>query len=173
MTTDPKDRTEPTAADANSLTVCTTSNLADYLTQEAAHQSRSTALRAGNKQALLAALAEVGIAALVVSFDGYGDSGQIESVDVRRADGSEMSLSDAVTVRLQAAVWDVEETKDHVLPLGEAVEWFVYDLLGGLYGGWEINDGSFGTVTVDVAGKTITLDMNTRFTASEQHLATI
>jgi hypothetical protein len=173
MTTNPKNWTEPTAAEPNSLTVCATSTLADYLAREAAHHARSTALRAGNKQALLAALAAAGVANLTVSFDGYGDSGQIESVDARRAEGSEVPLSNSVTVQFRAADWDAEEAKERILPLDEAVEWFVYEMLGGLHGGWEINDGAFGTVTVDVVAATITLDMNTRFIGSEQHLTTI
>src|SRR3546814_5572861 len=39
-----------------------------------------------NKAALFDVLTAVGITSVVVSFDGYGDSGQIEGIEARNAD---------------------------------------------------------------------------------------
>jgi hypothetical protein len=173
MTSDPKDGKPTSPFEPVLLTVCTTGAMSDYLAREAAHQARSTELRAGNKQALLAALAAAGVARLTVTFDGYGDSGQIESVEAVDAAGAAVPLPAEPRVPLRAAIWDQAQPKDHPLPLREAVEWFAYDLLGSLHGGWEINEGSYGEVRFDVGAAAITLDMNTRFTGSEQHLTAI
>jgi hypothetical protein len=173
MTSDPKDGKPTTQSKPVLLTVCTTDAMSDYLAREAAHQARAAKLRKGNKQALLAALAAVGVSRLTVTFDGYGDSGQIESVEAVDAAGATLPLPDEPSIPLRAAVWDKAEPKNHPLPLREAVEWFAYDLLSSLHGGWEINEGSYGDILFNVGAATITLDMNTRFTGSEQHLTTI
>jgi hypothetical protein len=173
MTSDPKDGKPTTQSEPVFLTVCTTGAMSDYLAREAAHQAQAAALRAGNKQALLAALVAASVSKLTVTVDGYGDSGQIESVEAVDAVGAAVPLPEQPLVPLRAAVWDQAEPKDHLVPLREAVEWFAYDLLGSLHGGWEINEGSYGEVVFDVGAATITLDMNTRFTGSEQHLTTI
>jgi hypothetical protein len=145
----------------------------DYLAQERAHQAQAESLRPANKQALLTALANVGIARLTVTFDGYGDSGQIESIEAVDVQGAAVPLPDVPIVTLSAAVWGADEPERHDLGQREAVEWFVYDMLGSLHGGWEINEGSYGQVVFDVAAGSIALDMNTRFVGSEQHLTTI
>lgn len=56
---------------------------------EAQHASRNRLAdeaRPANKAAILAALAAAGITSVVVTFDGSGDSGQIEGVDARIGD---------------------------------------------------------------------------------------
>jgi hypothetical protein len=173
MTSNPKDGKQTALSEPVFLTVCTTSAMSTYLAREAAHQARSAALRTGNKQALLAALAAAGVARLIVTFDGYGDSGQIESVEAVDAAGAAVPLPDQPLVPLRVAAFDETEPKDHPLPPREAVEWFAYDLLGSLHGGWEINEGSYGDIRFNVGAATITIDMNTRFTSFEQHLTTI
>jgi hypothetical protein len=48
--------------------------------------------------------------------------------------------------------------------LTEAVENLAWDYLEERHAGWENNDGAFGTFVFDVAGRTITLEHNERFT---------
>ena len=48
-------------------------------------QRRRAELRPVNKAALFEVLAGAGITAVVVVFDGYGDSGQVESMDAQSA----------------------------------------------------------------------------------------
>ena len=50
-----------------------------------------------------------------------------------------------------------------------AVECLAYDVLERTHGGWENNDGAYGDITFDVAERTITLDYNERYTASENY----
>ena len=49
-------------------------------------------------------------------------------------------------------------------PLREAIEALCYDCLGQEHGGWENNDGAYGTFTFDVPKRTIELEFNGRFT---------
>ncbi|MGA8499789.1 MAG: DUF6878 family protein [Xanthobacteraceae bacterium] len=56
--------------------------------------------------------------------------------------------------------------------IADAIERLAYDLLERTHCGWENNDGAYGDFTFDVAERTITLDYNERYTASEysQHV---
>src|SRR3546814_2923216 len=54
--------------------------------QSAAREALATALLPVNKTALFDVLAAAAVTTVVVSFDGYGDSGQIESVEARAGD---------------------------------------------------------------------------------------
>jgi hypothetical protein len=53
-----------------------------------------------------------------------------------------------------------------------SIERLAYHLLERTHCGWENNDGAYGDFTFDVAERTITLDYNERYTASEysQHV---
>lgn len=73
---------------------------------------------------------------VTAQYDGSGDSGQIEDPDF----GS------------------VEVPQG----LSTAVHNLFYDLLEEHYGGWEINEGSFGQFVWNVKGDEITLEHNTR-----------
>jgi hypothetical protein len=166
--TDPKDSPASAPSDASSVSHANDS-FADYLAKDAAHQARCAALRPANKAVLLNALAAANIARVTVSFDGYGDSGQIESVDAVDIAGAPCDLP-GIDVTLRGAVWDQEEPREQASPLPDAIERLVYDLLGATHGGWEINDGAFGSVVIDIASGTIELECNLRFSASEQHI---
>jgi hypothetical protein len=84
-------------------------------------------------------LATDGVIRLTASFDGSGDSGQIETVTVE-PEGIEIS----------DALWD--KLDDFLLEL--------------LPGGWEINEGSFGQFDIDVGQGQVTVDASWRI-ASE------
>jgi hypothetical protein len=53
----------------------------DWKTKDAAHDRLRAELQPRNKTALFDALAAAGITHVIVSFDGYADSGQIENVE--------------------------------------------------------------------------------------------
>lgn len=166
--TDHKDSAASAPGDASSVSHANDS-FADYLAKDTAHQARCAALRPANKAVLLNAFAAANIARATVSFDGYGDSGQIESVDAVDIAGAPCDLP-GIHMTLHEAVWDREEPREQASPLPEAIERLVYDLLGVTHGGWEINDGAFGSVVIDVASSTIELECNLRFSASEQYV---
>ena len=59
------------------------SELARILADQAECDAAVVALYARNKEVLFDGLRHVGIAHVLVSFDGSGDSGQIESIEAR------------------------------------------------------------------------------------------
>jgi hypothetical protein len=140
----------------------------DYAALDAAHQVMSARLHPANKADLFTVLAGAGIATVTVAFDGYGDSGQIESVDAIGKDGMSRELP-ARSITIRRARWGEAEPASEEMTVAEAVERLAYDLLGGAHPGWEINDGSFGSFVFDVAAGAITLDCNLRFADSELH----
>ncbi|HLG86005.1 MAG TPA: hypothetical protein VKZ79_02295 [Alphaproteobacteria bacterium] len=123
-----------------------------------------------NKAVLFDALAAAGVTLVVVSFDGYGDSGQIESVEVKA--GDTVVTMPKVTIDIADAMWDQVEPNRSNISIADVVERLAYDFLTDTHCGWENNDGAYGDFTFDVAERTITLDYNERYTASDysQHV---
>jgi|GEM_PF-6548962 len=86
--------------------------------------------------ALCGTLGSLGVTSVVVTYDGYSDSGTV---------GDE--------IRVEPSTSHVpEEVLDDLVELVE--EW--------LPGGWEINDGEFGEVTLNVAERLVGLEQNIR-----------
>ncbi|MCR8493017.1 DUF6878 family protein [Brucella anthropi] len=141
--------------------------LSEWETLAAARTQLETELFVLNKAELLNALALAGVTHVVVTFDGYGDSGQIEDVQVRAGD-DDLTMPSAV-IELCEAVWGEPEPKRSSVSIATAVESLAYDVLERCHGGWENNDGAYGDITFDVAARTITLDYNERYTASENY----
>lgn len=137
-----------------------------YLASHAEHLRRLEECRPANIAALFDALAAAGITTVVVTFDGYGDSGQVESIDARDAEG-DVSLPE--TMIEIGAPGDGDATQHIAMPVREAIEELAYDLLRDTHAGWENNDGAFGDFTFDVAARTISLDHNERYTAIESY----
>jgi hypothetical protein len=119
-------------------------------------------LRFQNKTGVFDALAAAGLATVVVSFDGYGDSGQIERLEVEGA----VDTLPVATVEIATSIWGEREPQRQSMSLADAIEKLVYDFLGGAHDGWEDNDGAYGEFTFDVADRTISLDYNERYSAS-------
>ena len=142
-------------------------DFSDYLVKEAARNRLAAELRPANKAALFDALASVGIVSVIVTFDGYGDSGQIESIDARDAHG-DVALPEG-QIELASPTYDSAEVERRTLTVRDAIEQLAYDLLEETYAGWENNDGAYGEFAFEVAERTITLDYNGRYTAVESY----
>lgn len=82
------------------------------------------------------ALRKLGVETVTAPYDGCGDSGQIEDPEFGAA---------AVPDDQQRAVKDI-----------------FYDVLEQYFGGWEINEGSFGQFVWDIPADRITLQHNAR-----------
>lgn len=120
-----------------------------------------------NKAALFQALAGAGITSVLVTFDGSGDSGQIEDMGASR-DGEPAELP-TVDVEIATPVWDGSGLDRRTLPLAEAIEALAYALLEDTHDGWEVNEGVYGEFTFHVAERSIQLDYNERVETSEYH----
>jgi hypothetical protein len=153
-----------------SITLNPAATASDWETKRLAHERLHAELQPGNKAALFDALAAAGVTLIVAAFDGYGDSGQIENVEVKAGDtvvdmpGGEIEIA--------TAVWDQAEPDRSMASIRDVIEVFVYDLLGQTHDGWENSDGAYGDFTFDVAERTITLDYNERYMESDysQHV---
>jgi len=85
-----------------------------------------------------------GIEEVIVHYSGYGDSGDIEHVEVKPS-GKELQ--------------DDEE---------DILSDLTFELLGARHGGWEINEGSNGTVSLDLKKGSIEHDHYTNY-VSQHH----
>lgn len=141
-----------------------TPNHSDWFAKEARRNQLDAGLMPADKTVVFDTLSAAGLVIVIVSFDGYGDSGQIESIDGRDAHGEVAVPENEVT--MASATWRVEvELKS--MRCREAIEQLAYDLLNAIYGGWENNDGAYGEFTFDVAARSISLDYNGRYTSVE------
>jgi hypothetical protein len=91
---------------------------------------------------LVRQLQELGADKVTAAYDGCGDSGQIESPNF----------------------WGVEIAHDLVT----AVEALFYDYLEELYGGWELNEGSYGIFEWDLRADKISLAHTMRMDETEE-----
>jgi hypothetical protein len=123
--------------------------------------------RRWNREWVLEALQAAGIQRVLVTFDGSGDSGQIESVEARDPQGAEVQIAE-VEVPMKSVYFEHRQitTAQQTKSLPEAIEELCYNILGDLHGGWEDNEGAFGEFTIDVAARTIALEYNERFIES-------
>ena len=142
-----------------------TVDMAQIFAAHAERAARIEALRPGNKDRLFDGLMAAGITHVTVTFDGAGDSGQIESIG---AWSGEIAVDfPATEIEYAALTWDDPEVEMRQLSLEDVVEQLAYDFLSETHGGWENNDGAYGEFSFDVATRTITLDYNERYTATE------
>lgn len=120
-----------------------------------------------NKAVLFDALAAAGIAVVMVFFDGYGDSGQIEEVQAKTGDLVITLPPDQIEIAVLE--WGVDETQPITMSVRDAIERLAYAFLAETHSGWENNDGAYGDFTFSVADRTISLDYNERYTSSENY----
>lgn len=118
-----------------------------------------------NKAQLFDVLEPAGIHYVTVTFDGGGDSGQIEDISAV-ADNAKLELPSA-EIELVSHVWGQDEPKRTLMTVAEAIEQLAYDLLSLTHCGWENNDGAYGEFVFDVREQSISLDHNERYVTSE------
>lgn len=142
-----------------------------WLAQEQAHVKLHESLRPENKAALFEALARVGITTVLVEFDGYGDSGQIEDISAHAGPDIAVDLPECNVEIARVGYGSLEIVRES-FPAKDAIERLAYDFLEETHGGWENNEGAYGDFLFDVADRTITLNYNERIETSEytQHV---
>jgi hypothetical protein len=116
---------------------------------QAEQAAREAELRPANKDRLFDALTAAGISHVTVTFDGEGDSGQIESI---AAWAGETAVDfPAVEIPYAAITWDSPEVEMRQLSLEDVVEQLAYDFLSDTHGGWENNGGAYGEFCFDAS----------------------
>ncbi len=139
-----------------------------YGENERVYKTLSSFVHNGNKTVLFDALAAAGITTVIVTFDGSGDSGQIDNIEVQ---GHVADLP-PTEVELAFASWGSSDIRREALSLYDAIEALVYELLRQTHEGWENNEGAYGEFTFDVVKRSVVLDYNERIETSEytQHI---
>ena len=132
---------------------------ADYLAGQAERSAIADQEIAAMKAVLLPQLAAHGILTVEIRFDGYADNGVIEQTTFFGTDGKVVECPDILVAR---------EGKDEV-KLASLLEDFAYEALERHHDGWEINEGAFGELLIDVADASFQLDCNLRFTSYDSH----
>jgi hypothetical protein len=79
----------------------------DWDAKRAAQDRLHAELQSQNQAALFDALAAAGITLIVVTFDGYGDSGQIENIEAKASDA--VVAMPVGEVEIAEAIWDQPE----------------------------------------------------------------
>lgn len=128
-------------------------------------------VRPENKAALFDALVQVGITSVLVEFDGYGDSGQIENISAHAGQDVAVNLPN-LNIVIARVEYGSHEIVRQTMLVKDAVEHLAYGFLEQTHSGWENNAGAYGDFHFDIAAQTITLNYNERFEDSEytQHL---
>ena len=70
-------------------------------------------------------------------------------------------------ITIATVAWGTDKVTAISMGVEAAIEQLAYDFLSETHGGWENNDGAYGEFSFDVAARTITLDYNERYTATE------
>ncbi len=115
------------------LTIDPTALWAQIEAQHAARTRLAEEALPRNKAALFDALAAVGITSVVVTFDGVGDSGQIESIDAG-IDGAPTELA-GVDIEIDTPAYDGSGLDRRTCALPEAIENLAYAFLEETHGG--------------------------------------
>ena len=116
--------------------------ISDWLSDYQARRERHHQEACQTFATLCDRLIELGVDVVTLEYDGYGDSGTVETV-IAEANGTELELPSSVQLELM-----------------EAAEMLLPD-------GWENNEGAFGHLTLDVAGRQLTRKHNWRVESTE------
>lgn len=135
----------------------TTQAIDDYFRREA---EKLTAKLTLLKPAIVAAAREIALDAVVATYDGEGDEGNIQEVYGVRNPGNNETI-----VVLDCPVPNVEGQDYGTLQ--DLIEDYAWSALAQHHAGFEINDGGFGTLTIRIADGTVTLERNDRFVDHE------
>lgn len=120
-----------------------------------------------NRAAVFAALDRHGLETVTLTFDGYGDSGQID--DVLAVPEKSLDLS-AITLTQKAVRRNNSVIETVCTDLRAALESLCYALLEDVHCGWCNNEGGSGAFVFDTGEGTIRLDFDERYTATETHM---
>lgn len=136
-----------------------------------------------NKHPVFDALDAKGVRHVSVRFDGSGDSGGVEEIDIsyvkesfKETDKSKANLLDTkisgVNV-LECTMFSPEGWQEKIssnpISLQEGIGSIVYDALKATHEGWENNDGAYGHVELDCASRSISMEYYERSTEYHSH----
>jgi len=122
-----------------------------------------------NLRRVLPILEGAGIETVLVTFSGSGDSGAVDWVYFKPDQPDEFSHSQVKQLRMNSFFEDGQWTKAVVpetMNLKEALTNITDDYLEEAGVNWYDNDGGYGELEIDVAARSVSLDINVNFTES-------
>ncbi len=132
--------------------------MSDFLNTYEREQERRKARLPVLQTTLAKLLRRAGAVEAQISYDGEGDSGQID--DVSAYDKARALVPDKpLSPRAKRAFDGLILFKD---TLYGALEAFAWELLAEHHAGFENNDGAFGTITFDVTACRVTIEHSER-----------
>lgn len=179
------DHSTPATTEQNSVAT-EPALIADFTAADAAFREIKPAILRRIKRTLFGACTAAGITRVTVTFDGYGDSGQIESVDAYGANDQKIDLpTEPITYPCafmeergepnseapsgnRFLGYEVGET-EKTSTLRQIVEDIFWDFIGAKHDGWEDGEGGYGECSFEVESQTIRLEMNERYTETNYH----
>ena len=104
-----------------------------------------------NKREVSKFMKEHGISRALLEFDGSGDSGQINSIELIGNNDESLLLTEMTgwwtEHKYSEGTW-TKNVKEMKAAFADLLEDIAFSHLSSQYGGWEINAGSFGTVVI-------------------------
>ena len=135
----------------------------DFISDYASSVEKQRKEAAVSRKNLIRALRDAGVTKVTVEFDGSGDSGNIyEPVfDPPVKNIMDREVHDTT---FEASDWSDGTLKKVVRnkSIRDLLDDVCYGILGAEHGGWEINEGSFGTFHINVEKDAVALDYNHR-----------
>lgn len=127
-----------------------------------------------NRDALMETLTRLGVERVSIAYEGGGDSGDVETVDI------EPAACEAVLDTEQVCLWHVLRThadgqttatltQGEPTSVIEALKTFAFDWLEFTHPGWEINDGCSGSIVMVMEEQRCELGHHQYYTESELH----
>lgn len=132
-------------------------------------QALNRRLRSEQLSRVLPVLRRLQIEEVVVSFDGSGDSGTVDSpafVPYRAGVREAQVTVPKRVLRREGDVWE-SRVEEHVCSLEEAVRDICDNYADATGVDWYNNDGGFGQMVIRVREGTVSMEINQRFTETE------
>lgn len=142
--------------------------MSQFFAERAVRAEAAKGMFERNKAILIPILAGAGIVRVEIEFDGIADSGNVDTPVCFLADNACVDCP-AVTVEIEDFSGLEGRLQTETKPLSEALVTIVYNALDVHHSGWEINEGAFGTFTIDVEDGTMMLGCNLRSSDYHEH----
>lgn len=142
--------------------------LAEFAVRQAEREAQAQIEIQHLKGIVIPPLRAAGVARVEVRFDGYGDSGAVEECACYDAANASVACPDAAVEPFRPEVSE-GNAEVELQSLAAALESLGYLALERHHPGWELNDGAYGQLVIDVAEASFTLDCSLRFTATDDH----
>lgn len=120
-----------------------------------------------NKEVLFDILKKNNVESVFVSFDGSGDSGGFDTVELTPETTQPLLEETAIGFSWSSRHFPVPRESDPSLK--DAIEIICYDILHIKHLGWETNEGSYGTFEFDVEKRKIRLEFKERTVSEYNH----